>query len=419
MQKRTKNLAEILLAVTVLTLFCGCVSTATRSVAITESRQAYKSWSLGPFIKHDRINPIMGTRADSKFWCPVRQESVRWEEKDVFNPTAVVRDNKVYLLYRAEDKVGCYVYNAKTKKGHFAGTSRIGLAVSEDGLNFERECEPVLYPDNDRLRNYEWEGGIEDPRVVEDEDGTYYMTYTGYDGCNVELMVASSTDLLNWEKHGPAHKQYADDKDIYFKSKAGAIVCRQVGDRHVAAKIKGKYWMYWFNDVDSRSSLTRNMCCSTSTDLIHWNPVLETDGTKKIVLAPRERKFDSRMTEPGPHALLGNEGIVLIYNGMNLPRNHPDRDENLKADTYSAGQALFAPDDPSELVDRTDHYFMTPDKEYETKGQINLVCFLEGLVHFKGKYFLYYGTADSKIAVAIWDTKDKESNVGSGKSTAD
>ncbi len=404
MRKRAKIRAEVLLAITVLVLFCGCTS----SVTTTTQVQAYKSWSLGPFIKHDLNNPIMGPRADSKFWCPVRQESVRWEEKDVFNPSAVVKDGKIHLIYRAEDEVG-----------QFNGTSRIGLAVSSDGLTFDRESEPVLYPENDSLRNYEWEGGIEDPRVIEDEDGTYYMTYTAYDGCNVELMIASSRDLHTWKKHGPAHKDYADEKDIYFKSKAGAIVCRQVGDRHVAAKINGKYWMYWFNDVDSRSSLTRNMCCSTSTDLIHWNPVLETDGTKKIVLAPRERKFDSRLTEPGPHALLRNEGIVLIYNGMNLPRNHPDRDENLKADTYSAGQALFAPDDPSELVDRTDHCFMTPDKEYETKGQINLVCFLEGLVHFKGKYFLYYGTADSKIAVAIWDTKDKESNVGSGKSTDD
>ena len=145
-----------------------------------------------------------------------------------------------------------------------------------------------------------------------------------------------------------------------------------------------------------------------SEDLIHWNPVLEADGTKKIVMVPRAGKFDSRLTEPGPHGLVTDKGIVLIYNGMNLPRNHPDRDKSLKADTYSAGQALFALDDPSRLIDRTDYYFMTPDKDYEIKGQINLVCFLEGLVRFKGKYFLYYGTADSKIAAAVWDTKDKD-----------
>ena len=46
-------------------------------------------------------------------------------------------------------------------------------------------------------------------------------------------------------------------------------------------------------------------------------------------------------------------------------------------------------------------YFMKPDKPYEISGQVNHVCFVEGLVKFKNKWFLYYGTADSKIAVAV------------------
>jgi len=183
MRKRAKITTEVLLAITALLLFCGCTSTVTT----IPQGQAYKSWSLGPFIKQDMVNPIMGPRPDSKFTCPVRQEVVQWEEKDVFNPSAVVKDGKIYLIYRAEDTVG-----------QFNGTSRIGLAVSSDGLTFDRESEPVLYPENDSLRNYEWEGGIEDPRVVEDEDGTYYMTYTAYDGCNVELMIASSRDLQGY-----------------------------------------------------------------------------------------------------------------------------------------------------------------------------------------------------------------------------
>jgi predicted GH43/DUF377 family glycosyl hydrolase len=309
----------------------------------------------------------------------------------------VVKDGKVHLLYRAEDKVG-----------RFAGTSRIGLAISEDGIHFERLAEPVLYPDNDYMRNFEWEGGIEDPRVVEDVNGTYYMTYTGYDGSNVELLVASSEDLHAWVKHGPAHKRYCQRRNIYLKSKAGSIVCRQTGDRHVATKVKGKYWMYWFDDVDKRGDLIRYMRCSTSTDLKNWEPVME-NGEMKTVLAPRRGKFDSRLTEPGPHALMTDKGIVLIYNGMNLPRGNPDRDTKLSPDTYSGGQALFALDDPSEEIDRSDHYFMTPEKRYEIEGQVRLVCFLEGLVHFRGKYFLYYGTADSKIAVAVWEPDDDES----------
>ena len=130
------------------------------------------------------------------------------------------------------------------------------------------------------------------------------------------------------------------------------------------------------------------------------------NGRMKTVLAPRAGMFDSRLNEPGPHALVTDEGIVLIYNGMNLPKDDPDRDPKLEPDTYSAGQALFALDDPSRNIDRTEHYFMTPDKPYEKEGQVNLVCFVEGLVRFRGKCFLYYGTADSKIAVAIRDPDD-------------
>ena len=81
------------------------------------------NWALLPFIKADEVNPVLTPDSSTKFFCPVRKDTVKWEEKDVFNPAAVVKDDTVFLLYRAEDKIG-----------KFAGTSRIGLAWSEDGL---------------------------------------------------------------------------------------------------------------------------------------------------------------------------------------------------------------------------------------------------------------------------------------------
>src|SRR5688572_2573411 len=155
-----------------------------------ESPGSDSSWALLPFVKVDSVNPVL-TAGDNEFNCPVLKRSIKWEDKDVFNPAAVVRDGKIYLLYRAEDKIGKH-----------AGTSRIGLAVSDDGLHFTKRIEPVLYPDNDSLKIYEWEGGIEDPRVVETEDGQYLMTYTAYDGTTARLLIATSTDLLQWKKHG-------------------------------------------------------------------------------------------------------------------------------------------------------------------------------------------------------------------------
>ena len=57
--------------------------------------------------------------------------------------------------------------------------------------------------------------------------------------------------------------------------------------------------------------------------------------------------------------------------------------------------------DPVKVIKRLDKNFMQPDKPYELTGQVNRVCFIEGLAQFQDKWFLYYGTADSKIAVAV------------------
>jgi beta-1,2-mannosidase len=345
-------------------------------------RSISATWSLQPFIKHDDYNPCLGRNPESRFYCPVRKETVDWEGKDVFNPAAVVRDDKVYLLYRAEDTIGKH-----------AGTSRIGLAESSDGLTFTKYPEPVFYPDNSPMKVYEWEGGVEDPRIVEDEHGTYYMTYTAYDGDKARLCIATSNDLYNWHKHGLIFGE--DYVDLW--SKSGSIVCRREGNRLIATRINDSYWMYWGES---------NIYIAISKDLIHWQPVFNSQrdhdrhgyGEQFLsVLSTRQNRFDSSLVEPGPPALLTEHGILLIYNGRN---DAATGDKNLVDGTYSGGQALFDANDPTALIARLTENFIKPDKDYEIAGQVNHVCFLEGLVYFQGRWLLYYGTADSKIAVA-------------------
>src|SRR5213075_1821785 len=61
------------------------------------------SWTLLPFTKVDDTNPIMSPDSTTEFLCPIKNQKVKWEEKDVFNPAAVVRNDTVFLLYRAEE----------------------------------------------------------------------------------------------------------------------------------------------------------------------------------------------------------------------------------------------------------------------------------------------------------------------------
>ena len=326
-------------------------------------------WQLLPFAKADAVNPILTPRPESEFECPLSGR-VKWEEAHVFNPAAVVRDGKVWLLYRAQDK---------------AGVSRLGLASSDDGLHFVRRAAPVVFPANDAMKEFEAGGGCEDPRVVEDGRGSYILTYTGYDGHTARLLIATSRDLVSWEKRGPAFD--GEWRDQWTKS--GAIVCRQHGERFIAARINGKYWMYF---RDSKFLLAH------SDDLLHWRPVMDPGGQPRSIVTARAGKFDSDLVEPGPQALLRDDGILLLYNGVNAKTNG---DPKLPPGNFASGQLLFDKHDPARVLKRSDDYFLTPDRPFEITGQVGNVCFIEGLVQFKGRWFLYYGTADSKVAVAV------------------
>ena len=141
-----------------------------------------------------------------------------------------------------------------------------------------------------------------------------------------------------------------------------------------------------------------------SNDLLHWEPLENSESNKMVsVLQPRAGYFDSRLVEPGPFALYTNKGVVLIYNSSNAANNN---DPTRPKFTYAAGQALFDTSMPFKLLDRTITDFIHPDKDYEKVGEVNNVCFVEGLVYFKNRWILYYGTADSKIAVAMTSPKE-------------
>jgi predicted GH43/DUF377 family glycosyl hydrolase len=349
------------------------------------------NWALLNFEKVDSANPVLepGT---NQFIDPITKKSIAWEAKDVFNPAIVVRNDTLFMLYRAQDKIGLP-----------GGTSRIGLASSVDGLHFSKLSNPVFYPDNDSLKKYEWQGGAEDPRIVEDDQGVYYMTYTAYDGNLARLLIATSTDLLHWKKEGSVFTKALNGKYLNLWSKSGSIVSKYVNGKIIATKINGKYWMYWGD---------QNIWVATSTDLINWEPVEMLAKEKapialkgqalnmpelKIVVPTRDQKFDADLVESGPPAMLTDIGILLIYNARSLKNIG---DTSLPDGTYTGGQVLLDKNDPTRLIKRLDHYFMKPDKPYELTGQVNNVCFLEGLASYQGKWFLYYGTADSKIAVA-------------------
>jgi len=353
------------------------------------------AWPIGPFTAHGEI---LGPLEAPSFSCPVLGSTVQWAAKDVFNPAAVVRDDQLCLLFRGEDTVG-----------RFSGTSRIGLAVSQDGLRFEVEPEPVLFPDNGIWQSWEWAGGCEDPRLVEAPDGGYVCLYTAFDGKSSALFVATSDDLRTWEKHGPA---FAGTPYVRRWSKSGAVVT-EVRDGHlVASKVNDQFLMYWGEGT---------CFAATSSDLIHWTPVeFDSGGDRYLsyhgddvtgsweihrvsgqrvlrpLLFPRPGRFDSLLVEPGPPAIKTEHGVVLIYNGADVTVRGPD-DYTV---SYQPGQVLFDANDLLSPIARCEAPTTMLGEQENLEGQVDNVRFAQGLALFKGSWFLYYGMGDSRIGCA-------------------
>jgi predicted GH43/DUF377 family glycosyl hydrolase len=287
----------------------------------------------------------------------------------------------------------------------------VGLATSRDGVTFERETQPVLFPDRDEWQHLEWEGGCEDPRVVQAPDGTFVMTYTAFGGEKAILCVATSSDLRQWRKHGPAFAEAHGGKYATRWSKSGAIITELQNGTLVAKRIGGKFWKYWGES---------DIFAATSDDLVHWEPVEKQFGFDQTVVSyagdavynseqsfaarevvplfmPRQGRFDSGLVEPGPPAVWTEEGIVFLYNSSNN-----GSDPSSPPGTYAPGWVVFDAQEPTAVIARCSEPFLRPTEEFERAGQAGRDCiFAEGLVYFEGRWLLYYGCGDRFIGVAV------------------
>jgi len=273
-----------------------------------------------------------------------------WESAGTFNPSVIRHDGQIVMLYRAQDS---------------NGTSRLGYATSADGVRFIRRPEPILSPETE----YERGGGLEDPRLVKIDD-TYYLSYTGYNKTDAQLCLATSTDLVHWDRKGVILPAYRGRWNVGW-TKAGAIV---------PEKIDGKYWMYFLGTAADK---TDQMGLAYSPDLVHW-----TDALDVPVLPRRPGRFDSRVVEPGPPPIVTAEAITLIYNGA---------DDAL---VYRTGVARFDRTDPRRVLSRTETPVFAPEADWEKVGQVPNVVFVEGMVLHGGRWLFYYGGADKYVGVA-------------------
>ncbi|HOO33654.1 MAG TPA: glycosidase [Thermotogota bacterium] len=271
-----------------------------------------------------------------------------WESKYVFNPAVVYDGELFHMLYRAQgaDMV-----------------SRMGYAVSTDGLHFNRMEKPVFSPERPEELY-----GVEDPRLTRIED-RYYMTYTAYSPTDIKVALASTKNFITWERHGIILPEYDPDKDAVL----------------FPEKINGKYVMLHRDPP--------NIWIACSDDLIHWQD-------HKIVAKPIDNEWENEKIGAGGPPVKTPYGWLLCYHAVQKHAPHPARL------TYRLGFMLLDADDPSKVLKRTEKPILEPKEDWEIFGGVPQVVFTDALVEYKDQYYVHYGAADNYIALATIDKRE-------------
>lgn len=314
-------------------------------------------------------NPILSPNKQNK-----------WENLVVCNPGVWYEDGKFHMLYRA----------AGDDEEHYI---HIGLAVSEDGFNFERVSDaPVLSPDKNSFDA----GCCEDPRIVK-IDGEFIITYAfrpyhagqywKYSYDEVKVPVEHGLGAPRCLRENIANTALAISKDLKTFTKVGRLTDPNLDDRDVIIfpeKIDGKFWMLhrpkqWVGEEYGTSHPA--IWIKSSDDVFSWP-----DESK--LLLKGEEEWEIKVGGNAP-PLKTEDGWLVIYHGV---------DENK---TYRLGAVLLDLEDPTKILYRCKDFIMEPETEHEMNGLYKWGCvFPCGNVIVDGKLFLYYGASDQYINVA-------------------
>lgn len=297
------------------------------------------------------------------------QDYVAWESNDTFNPALPC------MTARLSCCIGQKInpVSVSVTVPHVSDTPLRATAFTSSGKRPRYFIRITILK-----RNWNGRADAKTPRIAVTAEGLYVMTYTQWNRHIPRLAIATSRNLKDWTKHGPAFAKAYDGKFFNLGCKSGSILTEVVNGKQVIKKIDGKYFMYWGEE---------HVFAATSEDLVNWTPYVNTDGSLRKLFSPRDGHFDSQLTECGPPAIYTPKGIVLLYNGKNSASRG---DKRYTANVYAAGQALFDANDPTRFITRLDEPFFRPMDSFEKSGQyVDGTVFIEGMVYYKDKWYLY------------------------------
>ncbi len=296
-------------------------------------------------LKRHPANPLLLPIPDSP-----------WEAYHVFNPSVIYHQGLFHMHYRAQG---------------LDWISRIGYAVSADGVHWNRLREPVLSPKDEFDAR-----GVEDPRVVALE-GVFYMTYTAYGkrvlgppesairGGGILPMIARSENLITWEPLGPMVRGEHNKDHVLFPE-----------------RIRGRYAIFHRRQPD--------VWIAYSDDLLTWR-----EQDMAPIFGPRaQSSWDNLKVGANGAPIRTEEGWLMLYHGVDEEK------------VYRLGVCLLDLEDPTRVIRRPKQPILEPEELWELRGDVPNVVFSCANPVVGDQVYVYYGGGDHVIGLATCSLAD-------------
>lgn len=301
---------------------------------------------------------------EDKIWLLLRVAE-RPVQKDGFVSLPVLEDGRVKIL--EFDKSNPDLDLSDPRKfvckdtTYLTTLSHLRLVCSRDGKKFVEVSNPPLFGQGD-AESF----GIEDCRVIQ-IGKTYYLTYTAVSENGYGVGMMSTSDWLNFHRHGMIFPCPNKDCAIFPE------------------KINGQYWcLHRPRGVDLGGSY---IWTSVSNDIEYW-------GRHACIAKTRPGMWDSERIGAGAAPIKTKEGWLEIYHGADA--NH----------RYCLGAMLLDMDDPSIVLARSKEPIMEPITNYEKKGFFGNVVFTNGHIVNGDTITIYYGASDEVVCGAAFSIEE-------------
>jgi predicted GH43/DUF377 family glycosyl hydrolase len=316
----------------------------------------------------------------------LRKTKLSFENEGVLNPAAIIDQGIIHLFYRAVS---------------IGNHSSIGYCQLQNPLEIAyRSDKAIVFPEFD----YESQG-IEDPRIVRIDD-LFHLSYTAFDGINALGALATSKDLLTFEKQGIIVPQITYDE---FKDFTNSKVNNEKNaiwyDKH-QRDLEGTKELLWDKNLIFFPRKINNEICFLHRIKPNIQILVGVKNLKELTKEFWKKYFEKIddfivLSPKYPHekSYIGGgcppietaEGWIMIYHGVKSSN---------KGFIYSACAALLDLENPKKEIARLPYPLFIPEKEWELKGEVNNVCFPTGAVVVDNNLYIYYGAADERIACA-------------------